>query len=167
MYWMYALVFIFLFGMLYLDDTAHTKEVSFSEFEKIVEHGGVKEITVFSAKHEAEALLSDSIAKKQFPGEELSKGSVAKIFANIPSADILQSKIEAWQASGKFNGAVKYEKQNRSSSTSHSAPSSASLQCSGCPLSFLLLSADRLPLLSLAFLHLHNISSVWLWLPWH
>ena len=112
MYWMYALVFIFLFGMLYLDDTAHTKEVSFSEFEKIVEHGGVKEITVFSAKHEAEALLSDSIAKKQFPGEELSKGSVAKIFANIPSADILQSKIEAWQASGKFNGAVKYEKSS-------------------------------------------------------
>ena len=33
MYWMYAFILLFLFGMVYLDDNSVTKKVSFSLFE--------------------------------------------------------------------------------------------------------------------------------------
>ena len=36
MYWMYAFILLFLFGMVYLDDNSVTKKVSYSEFENYI-----------------------------------------------------------------------------------------------------------------------------------
>lgn len=110
LYWMYAIILIILAGILYIDNNSMMKEVSFSDFEKIVSQGGVKEITIYGNKREAEATLSDSVAQKQFPQYKKDSGITAKIAAQIPSADMLQEKIDAWQASGKFKGDVKYDR---------------------------------------------------------
>lgn len=50
MYWMYVIIFIALIGLLYVDDNSVTKEVSFSEFDKIVNTGGVSKIVVFAKR---------------------------------------------------------------------------------------------------------------------
>lgn len=112
MYWMYALVILFLLGLLYLDDNSITKEVSYSEFEKYVTDGGVDKIIVFTRKNEAEAYLSDSLASKIFHPSQYKAGSGqdAKILTDIPSADKLQDKIDQWQQEGVFTGTVKFEK---------------------------------------------------------
>ena len=111
-YWMYALIFLFLCGIFYIDNNDVTKEVSYSEFEKYVNGGGVKEIVVIANKREAEAVLSDSLASKIFPESQYKPGSnvSARIMTEIPSADKLQDKIEVWQQNGVFTGDVKYER---------------------------------------------------------
>lgn len=117
MYWMYVIIFIALIGLLYIDDNSVTKEVSFSEFDKIVNTGGVSKIVVFAKKGEAEAVLTDSIAAKTFGSSYKAKsGITAKVFTNIPSADNLQQKIDQWQASGVFKGDVQYQQSSDFSS---------------------------------------------------
>lgn len=111
MYWMYAIILLCLAGIFYLDDNSITKEVSYSEFEDCVEKGQVTQILIFSKKGEAEALVTDSLARELFHENQFRQSTgPARIIAEIPSADKLQDKIDQWRASGVFNGEVKYEK---------------------------------------------------------
>ena len=114
LYWMYAIVVVFLLGMLYLDNNSLTKEVSYTKFEEYVGSGGVKKITVFTNTNSAEAFLSDSLASKVFHESQYQagKGTTAKIVTDIPSADKIQDQIEVWRSEGKFTGEVKYEKSS-------------------------------------------------------
>lgn len=119
MYWMYALVLVFIAGVYFMDDKSITKDVSYSDFEKYVEKDhGITKIIVYSDKKEAEGFLTDSLASALFhqtqfkPGE----GAVPKVITDIPSADKISSKIEEWQNQGAFKGEVKYEKSGAMSS---------------------------------------------------
>jgi cell division protease FtsH len=117
-YWMYAIIFVFLVGIFYLDDNSVTKDVNYSDFEKYVLSGGVQKIIVYSDKKEAEAVLSDSLAQKVFHSSQYKKSSgiEAKIVTDIPSADKLDTKIDQWRSQGVFTGEVKYERNGNISS---------------------------------------------------
>ncbi|MBD5307993.1 MAG: ATP-dependent zinc metalloprotease FtsH [Bacteroides sp.] len=114
MYWMYAIVVVFLIGILYLDDDLLSREVSYSKFENYVATGGVNKIIVLTNKNRAEGFLTDSLAQKVFPEGSYKAGSGVKayIVTDIPSADKLQDKIDQWQADGVFKGEVKFEKSS-------------------------------------------------------
>lgn len=116
MYWMYALVFLFIFGVYYLDDNSITQEVSYSDFERYVaDDHGISKIIVYTDKKQAEGFLTDSLAAALFHSQQYDpdKGTVAKIITDIPSADKFDSKIEQWRQAGAFNGEVKYEKSSQ------------------------------------------------------
>lgn len=74
MYWAYAIIIVFLLGMLYIDDTSIVKDVSFTKFEEYVGTGGVDKITVFTNTNRAEAILSDSLASTVFPKSQFKAG---------------------------------------------------------------------------------------------
>ncbi|MCM1050372.1 MAG: ATP-dependent zinc metalloprotease FtsH [Paenibacillus sp.] len=118
MYWAYAIIIVFLLGMLYLDDNSLTKDVSYSKFEQYVATGGVKKITVFTNTNKAEAVVSDSLARSIFNENQYKpdKGIDARIVTDIPSADKMKDQIDAWMADGKFSGEVNYEKTSDYSS---------------------------------------------------
>ncbi len=110
-YWMYAIVIIFLVGALYLDDNSVTQTIpEYTKFKEYVSGGGVTKIVVYTNKDEAEAYLSDSLASKIFKGYDLDKGTEAKIMTNIPSVESFQKDLDGWESSGVFSGDVKYEK---------------------------------------------------------
>ncbi len=111
-YWMYAIIGVFIIGLWFLDDNSITKEVSYSDFEKQVLDGGVERIVVYTNKNQAEAYLNDSVASTIFHRSQFTQnsGQEAKLLTDIPSADKLQDKIEQWKAEGVFNGDVKFEK---------------------------------------------------------
>ncbi len=125
MYWAYAIVIVFLLGMLYLDQNTVSSEVSYTNFSKYVEKGGVTDIKVYADKHEAVGLLNDSTARALF-GDRYkgSKGQRAEVITNIPSADKLATDIEKWQSTPinptdttgtspkMFTGQVSYEKSS-------------------------------------------------------
>ncbi len=116
LWWMYAIVFVFLGGIYYLDDTSVSRTVSYSDFEKYVEQKGVSEIVVYSDKREAEGVLTPEMAKKIF-ADRLGENPVkAKIVTDIPSADKFSSKIDEWKDAGVFDGDVKYERSSQLSS---------------------------------------------------
>ena len=112
LYWMYALVIIFLAGTYLLDNNSMTKEVSYSDFEKYVATGGVEKITIYSNDAEAIAQVNDSLASTIFNKEQIQKGTEYRITTQIPSADKIQEKIDEWNNSGVFTGSVKYEKSS-------------------------------------------------------
>lgn len=116
LWWMYAMVFLFLGGIYYLDDTSVTRELSYSEFESIVQEKGVREIIVFTDRKEAEGLLTDSMAKILFDEKYTDPSVKAKITTEIPSADKFDTKIDEWKAAGYFEGTVKYERSSQFSS---------------------------------------------------
>lgn len=118
MYWAYAIIIVFLLGMLYLDDNSLTKDVSYSKFEQYVSTGGVKKITVFTNTNKAEAVVSDSLARSIFNENQYKPdaGIEARIITDIPSADKMKDQIDAWMADGKFSGEVNYEKTSDYSS---------------------------------------------------
>ena len=113
-FWMYGIMILFLVTFYYLNqDGGMAQEVKWTQFESIVNKGGVKSITVYSNKNQAEAVLSDSLAKvvfKDLPAPALGSGqSQAKISTHIPSADKFDEKIEQWNKDGVFNGEVDYK----------------------------------------------------------
>ena len=117
MYWMYALVTIFLVTMYVMNmDGGVAQEVSWTQFENIVQKGGVKSITVYSNKNLAEAVLTDSLAKeviKDQPAQTQPFGNktatTAKISAQIPSSDKFEDNVKLWREQGVFKGEVKYD----------------------------------------------------------
>lgn len=109
-YWMYAVILLFLVGMLYLDDNSVSKEVNYTQFCNIVEHGGVKSITVLSSRKEAKAVLSDSIAQQQFKTFTPGEGHEAYVITTIPDVGKFDEKTEAWRQQGVFTGTVDYQR---------------------------------------------------------
>ena len=117
-FWMYGLIIIFLLSVYWLNmDGGVTREVSWTQFEKIVKDGGVQSITVYSNKNLAEAVLSDSAAQKvakELPAAPpTTLGSQQqtsnKISAHIPSSDKFDERVDAWKEQGVFNGEIKYD----------------------------------------------------------
>ena len=68
MYWMYAIVFLFLLAVFYFDENTITKDVDYSQFQTYIEKDhGIKKIVVYSDKKEVEGYLTDSLASVLFP----------------------------------------------------------------------------------------------------
>ena len=114
MYWMYGLVTIFLITMYMLNmDGGMAKEVNWTQFENIVQKGGVKSITVYSNKNLAEAVLTDSLAKEVFKDQTSqptgSKAATTRVSAQIPSSDKFEDNVKQWREQGVFTGEVKYD----------------------------------------------------------
>ena len=104
-FWMYAIMIAFLLAMYFLNDgSTVAQEVNWTQFEKIVNGGGVKSITVYTNKNYAEAVLIDSVAKevnKGIPRRSTPFGDTEtvpnKIATQIPSPDKFDSKVEQWK----------------------------------------------------------------------
>ncbi len=113
-FWMYAALLLILGTLFWFDDVSLTKEVSYSQFENyIIKDHGIEKIVIQTDKRVAEGFLTDSLAKKLFPGKvEAGQTVQAKVITDIPSPDKIDSKIEEWKAMGAFpqNGEVKYER---------------------------------------------------------
>lgn len=118
LWWMYAIVFLFLFGMYQLDDNSIKRDVTYTEFcTYVTRDRGISKIIVYSDKKEAEGFLTDSLADALFSKQRLeNKGGSVSVLTDIPSADKFAATIEQWQASGAFIGEVKYEKSSQFSS---------------------------------------------------
>lgn len=115
LWWMYATVILFLFGIYYFDTNSVTKKVNYSTFESYVEKDrGISKIIIYSDKKQVEGILTDSLAQAIFKGSNYQSGSgvEARVEANIPSADALAKKIEEWRDNGSFSGEVEYEQSS-------------------------------------------------------
>lgn len=105
-YWMYFIIIAILLGLVYFDNSSQSREVDFTQFKQIVTQGGVKKITIYSRKNEAEALLDDSAANRL--GFQNSQNK-AVVIAKIPSGDKMDNLTDEWTKAGYFKGSVAYE----------------------------------------------------------
>lgn len=120
MFWMYAIIILFLAGIFYLDKDDLIDEVAYQpDFEELVapvrdtvsnNPSGVQRIIVDTKKGLAEAILTDSMAKVHFGDRfHANSGVVAKVSTRIPSAQSFQDDAKRWKEEGRYTGSVKYE----------------------------------------------------------
>ncbi|MCP9612932.1 ATP-dependent zinc metalloprotease FtsH [Coprobacter tertius] len=110
LYWMYSLIALLLIGLYYMNDGSVSKEVNWTEFEKIAKEGGITQMTVYTNKDNVEAIITDSIAQKIFKTSSDKIGKNPKIYTNIASPEVLDKAIEKWKQENGFHAEVKYEK---------------------------------------------------------
>jgi len=117
-YWMYGLMALFLLSMYWMTrDGAIPHEVSWTQFDKIVNDRGVKSITVYTNKDYLEAELTDSAAQMVMKDAKAIESPMMgesrpsnKVTTQIPSPDKFDDKADAWKQSGVFTGEIKYDK---------------------------------------------------------
>lgn len=109
---MYALIVLALVALYYFQDNAEERVVAWSKFEQSAEAGYIKKIVVQSESNKAEGFLTAEGAKAL--GFEVPEDTPTKIVCEIPSADKLQDKTDAWntalRAANKPAIEVTYEK---------------------------------------------------------
>ena len=112
LYWMYAIIVGALVATFWFTDTNVSRTMSMTEFEKTVKTGGVTKIIVYTNSNEAEAVLTDSLARVVFKNQNYQpqRGVQARVKTDIPSSDKFTEMIEAWKQEGIFHGEVSYEK---------------------------------------------------------
>ena len=117
-FWIYGLMAMFLCMMLWMySDGGVPQEVSWTQFDSIVNKGGVVSMTVYTNKDYVEAVLNDSTArdfnKAAKPAESPMLGQQRPsnvITAQVPSADKFDDKATQWRNDGVFTGTIKYDK---------------------------------------------------------
>ena len=112
LYWMYSIIAILLIGLYLLNDNSMTKEIGFTEFEKIAKTGGVEKVVVITNKDLVEAYLTDSAAQQVFHTKQEKIGKNPMITVSIPSADKFSDAVDKWRAEDNFKADVRYEKSS-------------------------------------------------------
>ncbi|MDE5636094.1 MAG: ATP-dependent zinc metalloprotease FtsH [Muribaculaceae bacterium] len=116
LYWMYAVILLFLGAMWIMDQNVVSEKVSYSRFGQIMSdsvaaaNGGIKKLDVFNKREFAEAHISDSLFKALFPksrytAEELKN---ARITTEIGSSAAFAADLKEWQARRGKELAVDY-----------------------------------------------------------
>lgn len=118
-FWMYVIIFLFLIGAFYFDDTSVSREIkSFTKFTEIVapelpadsaaradalsRPSGLKKLVVVANKKQVEAYLTDSLAAEVF-GQQYKKGEKAFIYTTVSSAESFDRTMKEWEAEGRLN----------------------------------------------------------------
>lgn len=109
---MYSIIAILLVGLYLLNDNSMTKEIGFTEFEKIAKEGGVEKVVVITNKDLVEAYLTDSAAQQIFHTTREKIGKNPMITVSIPSADKFSDSVDKWRQENHFKADVRYEKSN-------------------------------------------------------
>lgn len=117
MYWMYVVIIVFLLGCFYFEDEPYSKELeSYTQFETIAKEGGLKEIEINSAKHQAVGILTEAAAVKEFHNYEKGSNQPARVIVTIGSQEGIEKDIDQWKSTGAFKGDVRYDRSTDFSS---------------------------------------------------
>lgn len=103
MFWMYAVIILFLFGMYYMDNNSMNREVDYSTFESYLYKGGFTKMVVYIDKNEAEGVLTGATAKQIFKDQYTTANkSEAVVTTVISNVDKLSDKIDKAKANGEI-----------------------------------------------------------------
>ena len=88
LYWMYGLIFIMLVALYMTNDSSGTKELGWTEFQKLAQENVFDKMTVYNKKNLVEATVKNGKTEQVFGNMDVSKIGVSpKVYVKIPSAD--------------------------------------------------------------------------------
>lgn len=87
LYWMYGVIFIMLAALYMTNDSSATKELGWTEFQKLAQKNVFEQMTVFNKKNTLEATIKKGQLGIVFKEDTAKLGATPKIFVKIPSAD--------------------------------------------------------------------------------
>ena len=87
LYWMYGIIFIMLSALYMTNDSSTTKEMGWTEFQKLANQNVFEKITVFNKKNTLEATIKKGQLGVVFKEDSALVGDSPMVFVKIPSAD--------------------------------------------------------------------------------
>ena len=87
LYWMYGIIFIMLAALYMTNDSSTTKELGWTEFQKLANKNVFEKITVFNKKNTLEATIKKGQLGVVFKEDSALVGDSPMVFVKIPSAD--------------------------------------------------------------------------------
>ena len=87
LYWMYGIIFILLAALYMTNDSSTTKEMGWTEFQKLANQNVFEKITVFNKKKTLEATIKKGQLGVVFKEDSALVGDSPMVFVKIPSAD--------------------------------------------------------------------------------
>ncbi len=107
--WFFLIIGFTLIGLYYFSDTVATKEVSLSEFERLVSDGAIDRMVVFTSKNSVDAYIKPTSVKKVFNVDTTQAGNAPKVIVKIPSADKFADYLKTWEEQYQFKPDIRYE----------------------------------------------------------
>lgn len=110
LYWMYGLIFIMLVALYMTNDSSGTKELGWTEFQKLAQENVFDKMTVYDKKNLVEATVKNGKTEQVFGNMDVSKIGVSpKVYVKIPSADKFSDFYDKAVADSHIDTQVRFE----------------------------------------------------------
>lgn len=110
LYWMYGLIFIMLVALYMTNDSSGTKELGWTEFQKLAQENVFDKMTVYNKKNLVEATVKNGKTEQVFGNMDVSKNGVSpKVYVKIPSADKFSDFYDKAVADSHIDTQVRFE----------------------------------------------------------
>ena len=110
LYWMYGLIFIMLVALYMTNDSSGTKELGWTEFQKLAQENVFDKMTVYNKKNLVEATVKNVKTEQVFVNMDVSKIGVSpKVYVKIPSADKFSDFYDKAVADSHIDTQVRFE----------------------------------------------------------
>ena len=110
LYWMYGLIFIMLVALYMTNDSSGTKELGWTEFQKLAQENVFDKMTVYNKKNLVEATVKNGKTEQVFGTMDVSKIGVSpKVYVKIPSADKFSDFYDKAVADSHIDTQVRFE----------------------------------------------------------
>ena len=110
LYWMYGLIFIMLVALYMTNDSSGTKELGWTEFQKLAQENVFDKMTVYNKKNLVEATVKNGKTEQVFGNMDVSKIGVSpKVYVKIPSADKFYDFYDKAVADSHIDTQVRFE----------------------------------------------------------
>lgn len=110
LYWMYGLIFIMLVALYVTNDSSGTKELGWTEFQKLAQENVFDKMTVYNKKNLVEATVKNGKTEQVFGNMDVSKIGVSpKVYVKIPSADKFSDFYDKAVADSHIDTQVRFE----------------------------------------------------------
>ena len=107
---MYGLIFIMLVALYMTNDSSGTKELGWTEFQKLAQENVFDKMTVYNKKNLVEATVKNGKTEQVFGNMDVSKIGVSpKVYVKIPSADKFSDFYDKAVADSHIDTQVRFE----------------------------------------------------------
>ena len=87
LYWMYGLIFMMLIALYLTNDSSASKELGWTEFQKLAQENVFDKMVVYNKKNLVEATVKSGQKGLVFKSDSAALGTNPKVYVKIPSAD--------------------------------------------------------------------------------
>lgn len=109
LYWMYGLILAMLVAVYLTNDSSASKELGWTEFQKLAQEDVFDKIVVYNKKNLVEATVKADQKGKIFKQDDSKLGTNPKIYVQIPSADKFSDFYDKAVSENKITTQVSFE----------------------------------------------------------
>ena len=108
-YWMYGIIFLLLIALYMTNDSTGSKEIGWTEFQKLAKENVFDKMVVYNKKNVVEATVKSDKIGIVFPGEKMTDSLSPKVYIKIPSVDKFSDFYDNAVSDDKIDTQVSFE----------------------------------------------------------